>query len=412
MEWWIECSTEAFLHNRKLSNMKIHCALRSLSKTSDHYSPGGKMSRSVRLFSRLAVAGLVISLFADAGIGEAAPLTPSQQILNLPHPFYQGVSVLGMGGAAVATANDENAVFYNPAGLDNVTRWSFHLVNVEAQASTSLPSQIQTISGSTQNSNDVINAINTLNGIPSYAGVSDYTNFTMHDFAIGVVGSGQLVIDPAYPATTNNLGNAAAMGDAGLALGLAHGFFDHSLQIGVSAFVMQQYFGSVQQAQIPAGSTNNINLSKQLASGTGIGVAVNGGAIYHLDLPLNPTIGFSGWNIGTAAFGNGGTLPEMFNGGVGLSPEIGFGTLTVDADYDDLFNQTGWNSEDHIYAGVQYKFPEILGLSAGLYSGYPAVGVTLDFKLLKIDGAYYTQNGYGPFPADHIAALQIALGWD
>lgn len=358
------------------------------------------------------ILGLAIFFSLEPGTANAGSLTPAQQILRLPHPFYQGASVLGMGGAAVATANDENAVFYNPAGLDNITQWSFHLVNVEAQASTSLPSEIQTIAGTNQNATDIVNALNTLNGIPNYVGLSDYSNFTMHDFAVGLVGSGQLAIDPANPATQNNLGNAAALGDAGLVLGLAHGFLDHSLQVGISAFVMQQYFGQIPQAQIPGGSTSNINLSKQLVSGTGIGVAVNGGAIYHLDLPLNPTIGFSGWNIGTAGFGNGGTLPEMFNGGVGISPDIGFGTLTVDADYDDLFNQTGWGAQDHIYAGVKYMFPAILGLSAGLYSGYPAAGLTLDFKLLRIDGAYYTQNGYGPFPADHIVALQVGLGWD
>ena len=57
------------------------------------------------------ILGLAIFFSLEPGTANAGSLTPAQQILRLPHPFYQGASVLGMGGAAVATANDENAVF-------------------------------------------------------------------------------------------------------------------------------------------------------------------------------------------------------------------------------------------------------------------------------------------------------------
>src|SRR3989338_7925440 len=34
--------------------------------------------------------------------------------------FYQGLRPLGMGGAFTAVADDENAIFYNPAGMNNI----------------------------------------------------------------------------------------------------------------------------------------------------------------------------------------------------------------------------------------------------------------------------------------------------
>jgi len=37
--------------------------------------------------------------------------------------FYRGMRPLGMGGAHIAVADDYNALFYNPAGLNNVEEW-------------------------------------------------------------------------------------------------------------------------------------------------------------------------------------------------------------------------------------------------------------------------------------------------
>ena len=43
------------------------------------------------------------------------------QARELPK-FFEGVRPLGMGGAFTAVADDENALFYNPAGLARVRR--------------------------------------------------------------------------------------------------------------------------------------------------------------------------------------------------------------------------------------------------------------------------------------------------
>ena len=41
--------------------------------------------------------------------------------------FYEGVRPLGMGGAFTAIADDNNAIFYNPAGLNRLETWSFEV---------------------------------------------------------------------------------------------------------------------------------------------------------------------------------------------------------------------------------------------------------------------------------------------
>jgi hypothetical protein len=43
--------------------------------------------------------------------------------------FYRGVRPLGMGDAFTALADDENAIFYNPAGLSRIDTLTFGVVN-------------------------------------------------------------------------------------------------------------------------------------------------------------------------------------------------------------------------------------------------------------------------------------------
>ncbi|MCD4814177.1 OmpA family protein [bacterium] len=44
---------------------------------------------------------------------------------NTERIFIQGIRPMGMGGAFIAVANDENAMFYNPAGLARLNYWRF-----------------------------------------------------------------------------------------------------------------------------------------------------------------------------------------------------------------------------------------------------------------------------------------------
>jgi hypothetical protein len=47
-----------------------------------------------------------------------------------PYPtFYRGVRPLGMGGAFTALADDENALYYNPAGLTAIDGLDLGVVN-------------------------------------------------------------------------------------------------------------------------------------------------------------------------------------------------------------------------------------------------------------------------------------------
>ncbi|EQD25208.1 MAG: hypothetical protein M1537_01000 [Nitrospirae bacterium] len=330
--------------------------------------------------------------------------------------LYQGVLVEGMGGAFTAVADDSNAPFYNPAGLDNIQSSSFQILNISADISypSLYPTLYNGVSGAGNNNQNYINAFSSVAGQSLYARVGDYSNYTTHDFAIGLLSNNQMLGVANASPTTTNLGSLAALSDSGVVISGAYGFFNHHLQVGGTLMGLYQMFENIPSLSKTQASALSSTLSDNLSYG--FGLVGNLGAIYHFDLPLNPTLGASILNVGTANFGNAGSLPQLINAGVGIDPDIGFGRLLADIDYVDVTNYLYYTGDSlwlHTRFGVQYQFPEILTVSAGLYEGYPTFGVGIDLWAVEVNASYYTEEA-SPVPGlnpDHIVSLQVAFGW-
>ena len=366
-----------------------------------------------------ALAGICsLALLMAPGRALAGPSGVAGYALFQQFPIlYQGVLVEGMGGAFTAVADDSNAPFYNPAGLDNIQSSSFQILNISADITypSLYPNLYNSLNGaSTSNPATYINAFNSVAGQSLYTRVGDYSNYTTHDFAIGLLTNNQaLGIANASP-TTTNLASLAALSDSGIVISGAYGFFNHHLQVGGTLMGLYQMFENIPSLTVSQASALSSTLSSNLSHG--FGVVGNLGAIYHFDLPLNPTLGASILNVGTASFGDAGSLPQLINAGVGIDPDIGFGRLLADIDYVDVTNYLYYTGDSlwlHTRLGVQYQFPEILTVSAGLYEGYPTFGVGVDLWAFEVNASYYTEEA-SPVPGlnpDHIVSLQVAFGW-
>ena len=380
------------------------------------------IKKTLKISPLLGVIGALLSAAIAAPPVSAAPSGLAGTALFEQNPFlYQGTIPLGMGGAFTAVADDENAVFYNPAGLDNIQTSSFKLINITADMTypdflnmyNSFKSD-SNLSGTAQTA-AFINTFNTYSGQSLYARVGDYSNYTTHDFSIGLLTNNQVMASANPVVTTNNLASIATLSDTGVVLSGAYGFMDHHLQIGGTLMGLEQYFLNIPElSAAQASSSGSSILTKNMTNG--FGLDANIGAIYHFDLPLNPTIGATIQNIGSADFGAGGNIPEIINAGVGLDPDIGFGRLLFDIDYDDVGNYLYYTGDSlwlHTHMGIQYQFPAILTLSAGMYQGYPTVGVGVDLWAVEVNATYYTEEA-GVVPGqnpDHIISLQVAFGW-
>jgi outer membrane protein OmpA-like peptidoglycan-associated protein len=82
-------------------------------------------------YRRTLAAALLLLLSSLALVSPAAAgETREQQLIlgdNTDRIFASGIRPLGMGGAYVAVADDDNVLFYNPAGLGSLQRWQFTL---------------------------------------------------------------------------------------------------------------------------------------------------------------------------------------------------------------------------------------------------------------------------------------------
>ena len=80
-----------------------------------------------------------------------------------PQHIRQSIRALGMGNAFVAVANDENALYYNPAGLHYIQQHIFEVLTFNAIANENL------VDVSNESSDDQASAIGKLVGKKLYA---------------------------------------------------------------------------------------------------------------------------------------------------------------------------------------------------------------------------------------------------
>ena len=109
---------------------------------------------------------------------------------------------------------------------------------------------------------------------------------------------------------------------------------------------------------------------------------------------------------------------QSIGDGRGSSLDIGFAkriyedNLTILVDYIDFYDNNKENIFNKIHMGAEYKLV-FLALRVGFNSGYPAIGLGLNSRVLDIDFAYYgeelTKGPGGDEEPRYI--IQIKLGW-
>jgi hypothetical protein len=327
--------------------------------------------------------------------------------------LYRGLRPLGMGGAFITLSDDENALFSNPAGLNDVKGFGragiLNPLAEVSEASIGLYGDIKDVDGS-----DILAVTDLLN---QHIGEHQHTRTALlpyvysHNFAIGVLAQGTLdleVHNPAFPEVDSD-----AKTDLGVVTGLAYGFWDQMFQVGASAKIVQRQGAkeTFTAVDIAAGNFDPLeDVDKANDLGFDIGTKLN------LPLPLNPTAAVVVQNITDLDFGALGTIPQQVNAGVAINPSIvGLVSTTLAVEVDDLTKQVDGEEDlyKRVHLGTELRFPKILALRGGINQGYFTAGFTLDSRILKLDGAVYTEEigTYAGQKDDLRYALQATLGF-
>ncbi len=330
--------------------------------------------------------------------------------------FYQGIRPSGMGGAFTAVADDENALFYNPAGL-NQGRPGFQRVEILkptlefSQNIFPFLNDAQTInetSDKTERANLATDLLNNSTGKNQHIRVGSLSDLIFHHFGIGFLAqfTGDLAVhnllshETVRLRTTKDL--ALLIAGAGhvknLMLGLTVKWVKRSLvDEGYSARQISE-----QKLKIPKPTV-------------GEGFAIDVGLLYPVAGKRQTTIGVSLQNIIGGDLGIAGELPFQINLGISQKRMIGEEPILVAADLMDLTMNIGEDRSlfKRIHLGVEYRFPEVLTVRTGLYQGYPSFGTTIDLWLAKLDYAYYTEEigAFSGQTGDSRHAIQLSIGF-
>lgn len=330
--------------------------------------------------------------------------------------LYRGVRPLGMGNAFTAVADDGNALFYNPAGLNEINGFGgMEILNPLIEFSkVGLDAYSDFKDIDSNNVQEVTNLLGKYIGERFSLRTALFPHVIFHNFGIGLLT--QASISGEVRNRVNPQINIKENVDIGGLVGGSYAFREGRIQVGAGLkFVQRQSFVRTYYAtDIAAQSFDPADdFSNNKKTGTGISGDI--GVKINTLWPLKPTFGFVLMNIGDLDFGEAGSIPQQLNAGVAIHHDVWILKNTLAFDIVDITKNIPGESNFYkrLHMGLEIKLPYFLSFRAGVNQGYSTFGTTLDLWLVKLDYAFYREElgvvAGQKDDARHVA--QIAIGF-
>ncbi|NUM74781.1 conjugal transfer protein TraF [candidate division KSB1 bacterium] len=345
----------------------------------------------------------------------------------------RNVRSLGMGGAAVAVAGEDNIFFYNPALLTTLRYPRFNVVDVSVRLNTNALDQYQFYRDHREEFNNIARLNNTeLNDL--YRQALDAAqqqaiinvegpapiHFLSRHFGAGIFSAGNAAYEMFEGATGIPIIDTRLRGDIQMMASLAHTFAAGprgragDFSVGVTGKYLNRWI--TRKSKTISGFTNN----ESLYFYRGRSFSFDLGAFYTLNRRLQ--FGAAVYDIFSTSFSwnaKGATLDNpvppakistSYRLGMVYRPGIRlqkwFYNFALALDFDEPF--TGGNSFfKTVYMGGEFNLTPLLMVRGGFSQGYPALGAGLNLYVLRADYAFYGEE-MGKF-AGQLASWNHAL---
>lgn len=326
-----------------------------------------------------SIIGLVAALF----------LTPQLHAVELSTLNSQ-VRALGMGDAFTAVADDDSSLFYNPAGLAQVSGLNWKVFSVRAGASgLDAYTKVKDLKGGDEAG--YAKAIQELYGEPIWSGVGAESIFTMPMVGFGVYNHTEARIrvdNPVSPEIkTRIINDYGYTGGVGIPV-------SPFLHLGVALKYIKR-----SGADLPFGASYVADLdpddiySHMTAWGKGYGADI--GATIRMPTPvLDAALSVAWKNIGGIKFktpnGGASTVPDEDNDltvGAALKLDLPLLSITPAVDVRSL-NNADVQLVRKINFGVEIGLP-LLDIRGGFHEGYYTAGAGVNLALFRVDAATY-----------------------
>lgn len=315
------------------------------------------------------------------------------------YEFYNGVRALGMGGAYVATVNDETALYTNPAALGKLRDPFITLIDPEMGFSSKITSHVKT---------------DTLDNLFSAQGMVDlikddpgkHLNFrfqlspgiVLPNFGFGVLAKWEANVE------TNEAGNQVSIdyrNDYSLGLGYNFRLFDGILKIGVAGLLTDRI---EVDDDVP---TTITDLTYESIASEGMGLKVNVGMLLTAPVAYLPSLGVVVRDVGHTSYTLSDGLMyttterprsdlQKVDVGASISPIFSNRTrATVTVEARDVMTKDAEEKKDimrRFHAGAELNLADVFFLRGGWHQKYWTAGFEFASQRFQLQAAYYGED--------------------
>lgn len=326
-------------------------------------------------------------------------------------PIYnvnRSVRALGMGNAYAAVVDNADSLFYNPAGLAQVSgvHWTVFDLGLGASGA-EVVSKVQDLQGS----DSFADTVNALYGERVWLGADAKSAITLPFVGFAVYDSLDASLEvnnPVYPTmdigVINDLGYSLGFGVPILPLVHVGATIRRITRKGARAPFGPSFIASLD----PSGILDNIEKE-------GTGFAADLGLNIRVPGPVSPTLSAVWRNLGKTKFTPtsdlGAPPTEEDDMTIGASLGIDAGLISIVPAFEiKHLNRNDVQLGKKIHFGVELGLP-LLDIRGGFYQGYYTLGAGLNLGLLQLDVATYGVE-MGEYPGqleDRRYALQLTL---
>lgn len=310
--------------------------------------------------------------------------------------WYRGTRMMGMGGAGIATVNDETALLVNPAGLGRLRNVYGTVLDPEFEGSTNWPSLYNTTAFTNPLTPDsVATTLSQSPTVPFHNKTAVFPSFVVKNFGFGIYG--KYLLDAMADTGATNL-KTFYQNDLALVMGFNFRLWGGRIKLGVTG-------KAIDRIEINRDLPYSGDQSVAANASEGFGVSYDVGMILTAPWAWLPSLAVVGRDMGNMTFT---TSP---------SPRISTSTLpaTVTQDYDVAFSLSPIHSKRsrstftaelqnylaysqaadktrYFHLGYEYNFADLIFIRAGMNQRYWTTGLEFASEHTQIQFAYFADD--------------------
>jgi hypothetical protein len=313
--------------------------------------------------------------------------------------LYRSAHFLGRGDTGIAVADEEDAIFYNPAGLALGKGIYKKTVLLSPQVELSEATRDLARRLGAENANAVETVQNNI-GKPNHFGLQNFTGLVLRRAALGAIVSNNIDLLAYKSAEYGGMEVVEANVDQniGATFSLADTFFMPKLMMGITAKYLARGRGSMTVISVEADKVTDELSNTADFIGMGEGGGLDFGLMYQGGGRTNPSFGLTINDIGdtkitpTEETNLDLDLKQQINIGGSIEPGTKFSKLKLLMDYRDIAGTVIKNPYKRFHMGGELSVLNMIGIMGGINQGYPTAGLYFDFYILRLDLGYYTQE--------------------